>query len=267
MEQEQRGFSELIRIMKRLRAPDGCPWDRKQTFDSLCPHIVEEAYELVDAIHRRDELGMKHVLEECGDLLLQVIFVGTMAEERGDFNVGDIPDAISDKLIRRHPHVFGDKKASNPAEALANWEEIKRQERSKAAEDTSVLAGVPRNLPPDVKAFRLLGKAAGVGFDWDRSSQREVLDKVHEELGEVEEAIGKPHRELAGEIGDLLFIVINLARRCDVDPGEALSMTNAKFERRFRYVEKCVAETGKEWHDLTLDDLESFWKRAKNAGL
>lgn len=265
MEDTLKCFKKLIDVMKQLRAPGGCPWDRKQTYDSLCPHIVEEAYELVDAIERRNESGaLKHVVEECGDLLLQVIFIGTIAEERKDFSIADIPEAISAKLIRRHPHIFGSAKAPTPEQALANWEAIKRQEREDQKVDTSVLSGVPRSMPPLVKAYRIQQKAASVGFDWEKHDQSGIIAKINEEFGEVKEAIsGGDKEEITSEIGDLLFAVINLSRRLDIDPSEAISKTNAKFDRRFRSIEKDVDSQGKKWTDFSLDELEALWQKAK----
>lgn len=263
---------KLIEIMRRLRAPGGCPWDRKQTFDSLCPHIVEEAYETVDAIrHRAEEGGMEHVVEECGDLLLQVIFLGTVAEEEGSFTIGDIAHGITGKLIRRHPHIFApgnNSSAGTAGEALANWEKVKQQERASGKKDTSVLSGVPSSLPPMLKAYRIQEKAAGVGFDWKKGDERPVFDKIREEIAEVEEAYTeKDKKELAGEIGDLLFAIIKLSRRCGIDPEAALEMTNTKFDSRFRFVEKKVEESGGKWESFSLSDLENFWKQAKTASL
>ncbi len=270
MEDRNYGFSKLVEIMKKLRAPGGCPWDRKQTYETLCPHIVEEAYELVDAIERRGEdRSMAHVLEECGDLLLQVVFVGAIAEELGDFNISDIPEVLSQKLIRRHPHVFGDVVAEDADKVLENWEKIKRQERAgQPAEDRSVLSGVPRNLPATVKAYRIQQKAAMVGFDWEKGDQAPVLDKIAEELEEVREVVSDEKKDaLTGEIGDLLFAVVNLSRRMGIDPDVALSRTNSKFERRFRYVEKQVEAEGGDWSKFTLDQLDSYWNQAKKSSL
>lgn len=271
MEKKKSEFDRLISIMKKLRAPDGCPWDRKQTWKSLCPHIVEEAYELIAAIQNGSESqDGQHVLEECGDLLLQVIFVGTIAEEQGKFAIDDIPRAIGDKLVRRHPHIFGETPCAVDADqAYRGWEEIKRRERASHHEDTSVLAGVPRSLPAAIKAYRIQQKVASVGFDWQKDTQQPVMDKIGEELEEVREALEDPalQNELAGEIGDLLFAVINLARRCRIDPESALALTNEKFSRRFRFVEDQVEKSGKDWKGHSLDELELFWKQAKSAGL
>ena len=270
MDKEPGRFSELIETMKKLRSPDGCPWDRKQDYESLRPHIIEEAYELVDAIERREtERNMKHVLEECGDLLLQVIFIGTIAEEKGDFSIDDIPRVITEKLIRRHPHIFGPPPAEAHEGAPTSWEEIKRQERQAAqTRDVSVLTGVPRRLPALTKACRIQEKAAGVGFDWPQGEQTPVVEKIKEELVKVCEVLDADKKqELTGEIGDLLFAVVNLSRRCGIDPDLALSRTNAKFERRFRYIETQIEQDGKKWNDLSLNDLIYLWNQAKKASL
>lgn len=270
MQDNLSAFSRLISIMKRLRAPDGCPWDKKQTYKTLCPHIIEEAYELTDAIQNCDSAGsMKHVLEECGDVLLQVIFIGTIAEERNDFTINEIPKVISDKLIRRHPHIFNGIPDKNPEQAYYGWEEIKRKERESQKEDASVLAGVPKSLPAIVKAYRIQQKAASVGFDWQKNDQEPVMGKIREEYNEVKEVLqnAESSQKLEEEIGDLLFTVVNLARRCGLDPESALAATNTKFERRFRFVEKQVGNNEKDWCNYSLNDLESFWNQAKKAGL
>lgn len=259
-------FDRLISIMKRLRAPGGCPWDRKQTWESLCPHIVEEAYELVDTIERLDDEGMEHLVEECGDVLLQVVFIATIAEERGDFELDDVCRAIADKLVRRHPHIFGDAQVLGADEVLRNWEQIKEQERKndQSRHDQSLLSGVPRGLPATVKAFRIQQKAATVGFDWQAGDDSPVLDKILEEFAEVREALAKGDaEELTEEIGDLLFAVINLSRRHDIDPDVALSRTNVKFANRFRAVEQNVHQQGGDWSRFSLEELDRFWNKAK----
>ena len=270
MEEDLSAFSKLSSIMKKLRAPDGCPWDRKQTYQSLCPHIIEEAYELTDAIQNCESAGtMKHVLEECGDLLLQVIFIGTIAEEKGDFSLAQIPEIISEKLIRRHPHIFSGVPVKDSDQAYFGWEEIKRQERASQKEDTSVLAGVPKSLPSVVKAYRIQQKAASIGFDWQKDDQTPVMNKIKEEFDEVREVLQESgsQKRLEEEIGDLLFAVVNLARRCDIDPESALASANRKFERRFRFIEAQVSKNKKGWRNSSLDDLESFWNQAKKSGL
>lgn len=258
-----KGFDRLVQIMKRLRAPDGCPWDRKQTFDSLRAHILEESYELVDALSHRQEEGMDHVKEEAGDLAMQFVFVGCLAEEQGAFTLEDILEGVCDKLVRRHPHVFGDQSAKDDAEALRNWEAIKAEERkNKAAGEQGVLSGVPRALPSVVKAYRVQQKAASVGFDWPGGDQGPVLDKVAEELDEVRRAVageGNP----AEELGDLLYVTVHLCRRLGVDPEAALEAANAKFMRRFAHVEARMREKGLAFEDCDLKMLDGWWDEAK----
>ncbi len=270
MENGASEFLKLMSVMKRLRAPGGCPWDRRQTCESLRPHIVEEAYELADAIgSRSEEDGDRHIVEECGDLLLQVVFIAAIGEEEGRFTIDDICRGISDKLIRRHPRIFAGVGGMSAEEALGDWEAIKRREkRSRRQTDLSVLSGVPRALPPLLKAFRIQGKAAGVGFDWPKDDQTPAVAKIGEELGEVEDALKRGDREeIAAEIGDLIFAAVNLARRLEIDPGDAVSKTNAKFERRFRYIERKVEDGGGDWKKFSLDELERFWSQAKKASL
>ena len=269
MERYLEEFAELMSIMKRLREPDGCPWDRAQNMTTLCPHIIEEAYELVDAIEAADGPDKtRHITEECGDLLLQCVFIAAIAEEEHLFDIGDVSRCISEKLIRRHPRIFSTSQAVNAQEALSDWEMIKRNEKVQTrSADTSVMSGLPRSLPPVVKAYRLQGKAAGVGFDWKPGEQRQIIDKISEELAEVQEAMTKSTEELSGELGDLLFAVINLSRRLGIDPNMALSKTNAKFEKRFRYIEQHVEKLGGDWKKFSLDELESFWKEAKKSAL
>ena len=268
MEQYLEDFANLNKVMKKLRAPDGCPWDRAQTMESLCPHIIEEAYELVDAIEApKSESQVRHILEECGDLLLQTVFIATLAEEADEFNIGDVCQGITQKLVRRHPRIFAGVGAANAEDAYADWEKIKRQEKEQHAElDSSVLSGLPRSLPPITKATRLQGKAAGVGFDWPKDDQRPIMDKINEELEEVEEALNADTEQLVEELGDLLFAVVNLSRRCGVDPNLALTRANEKFERRFRYIEQCVELQG-DWKNSSLNDLIRYWEQAKKVSL
>ncbi len=257
-------------VMKRLRAPGGCPWDRRQTMKTLCPHIVEEAYELVDAIESSSGgQGTSHIVEECGDLMLQVVFIGTIGEEEGLFTVEDVCRCISDKLVRRHPRIFAGVDGLTAEDALEDWETIKRREKQNGNQaDLSVLSGVPPALPPVLKAFRIQGKAAGVGFDWPKDDQTPAVAKIREELGEVEDAMSRGDREeLADEIGDLIFAAVNLARRLGIDPNDAVSRTNAKFERRFRFIERKVEEDGGDWKNFSLEDMERFWSQAKKASL
>ena len=261
-------FAKLNEIMKKLRAPDGCPWDRAQTMESLCPHIVEEAYELVDAIEApNSENRILHIKEECGDLLLQTVFIATLAEESNEFDIGDVCRSVVEKLIRRHPRIFRGEGIVDAEDAYADWEQIKRQEKEqKSEEDRSVLSGLPRALPPIIKAGRLQGKAAAVGFDWPKDDQKPIMDKIAEELAEVKDALSGNPDQLVEELGDLLFAVVNLSRRCGVDPNLALRRTNDKFERRFRFIEQCVESRG-DWKNCSLADLINFWCQAKKSSL
>ena len=258
-------FDEIVDIIERLRAPGGCPWDRKQTLESLRTCITEEAYELAEAITRSDMTGVK---EEAGDLLLQVVFVASLAKEQGAFDMRDVVRAICDKLIRRHPHVFGAASAEDADEVLRNWERIKQAERREkgpaGVEDLSILAGVPEGLPPLLKANRLQGKAAHVGFDWHKGDPGPVFAKLEEEIGELKEAATRGDvRDMEDELGDVLFMTVNLARYLKVDPDAALSRVCAKFKARFQLMEAMAAEEGRPMSDYTLEELDVFWGRAK----
>jgi ATP diphosphatase len=267
-------ISRLLEIMAALRtAGTGCPWDLEQTFASITPYTIEEAYEVVDAIERGDLADLR---DELGDLLLQVVFHARMAEEQGAFAFPDVVEAITRKLIRRHPHVFGDAKDLSPAEVKNLWDEIKRQEKvdrralheamgiAPDHSETGFLAGIPAALPALTRAQKLTTKAAKVGFDWPDAMQ--VIDKIHEELEEVKEASSSGTRdEIEGEIGDLLFAVTNLARHFDIDPETALRRTNAKFERRFRSIEQALKEQDRTLADASLDEMEKLWVEAKAA--
>ncbi len=257
---QRRTFDELVQLMTRLRGPDGCPWDRKQTLASLKPFIIEEAYEVVDAIDSDD----RHALaEEVGDLLLEAVFVAELTREEGSFDIYDSVTAIHDKLVRRHPHVFGDVQANDAEEVLVNWEKLKNEERK--AEDKSLMAGVPLSLPALLKASRLTEKAARVGFDWRAAG--DVFQKVDEELAEVHEAISSgDESRVHEEIGDLLFTIANLARKLNVNPEEALQSTNRKFTTRFQSMERQARGEGKNLDAYTLEELDGLWERAKRSG-
>ncbi len=257
-----RDIAGLIELMARLRTPgSGCPWDLEQTFGTIAPYTIEEAYEVADAIARGDlNDGLP---DELGDLLLQVVFHARMAEEQGRFDFGDVVLAITEKLIRRHPHVFGDAGNLAPAEVKALWKKIKEQERAaKPAQAASALDGVPLALPALSRAQKFQDKAAAVGFDWP--DVKPVLEKIIEEVRELEEVIGDREKS-AEEIGDLLFAVTNLARHAGVDAEAALRGANAKFERRFASIEKALAEKGRAPKDSTLDEMDALWNEAKKA--
>ena len=246
--------------MARLRSPNGCPWDREQTFDTIKPYTLEETYEVLDAIDRRD---WTEVAEELGDLLLQVVFYSQMAEEQNLFAIGDSLDAINEKLIRRHPHDFGAESAETAGDVKRIWGEIKAAEKKdKGKHEISLLASVPRAIPALVEAQQIASRAAGVGFDWENAEQ--VIEKLHEELAELDEARrGASPTELEGEIGDLLFVLVNLARFVKVDPEQALRRTNAKFRERFGYIERKLAERGKKLEESNITEMEELWQEAK----
>ena len=263
---------ELLAIMVRLRAADGCPWDREQTFASIAPYTIEEAYEVADAIARGD---MRHLKDELGDLLFQVVFHAQMAAEADHFDFDAVAAAICDKLRRRHPHVFGAEGPLTAAEQSAAWEEIKANERrADGGAVHSHLDGVPQALPALMRAYKLSKRAARVGFDWEHASQ--TADKVAEELAEVRAAAAAAARapadgkagassETFEEIGDLLFAAANLARKLDVDAEAALRSANAKFERRFRGMESLAAQRGLKFADLELESQERLWLEVKRG--
>jgi MazG family protein len=253
--------------MARLRSPEGCPWDREQTFDTIKPYLLEETYEVMDAIDARDWDGLA---DELGDLLLQVVFFSQMAKEAGHFDVTDAIQAINSKLIRRHPHVFADGDAKTSDEVLRKWDEIKAGEKAASANASAkpkgLLAGVPRSVPALMEARQISSRAANAGFDW--SNVEQVLEKLNEELAELDGArkTGSPE-ELQDEIGDLLFVIVNIARFLKVDPEQALRGTNSKFRQRFDFVEKGLEARGKSPREATLDEMEELWKDAKRKGL
>jgi len=257
------GFARLVEIMARLRAPGGCPWDREQNFDTIKPYLLEETYEVMDAIDARDWEGLA---EELGDLLLQSVFFAQMAAEEKRFDIADSLAAINDKLVRRHPHVFADGDARTSDDVKRRWDEIKAEEKQNKPKPQGLLAGVPRSLPALVEAQQIASRAAGAGFDWENVGQ--VLDKLGEELAELDaaRATGNPD-EMKGEIGDLLFVVVNIARFLKVDPEQALRSTNAKFRRRFAHVEEGLAAQGQTPQQATIDQMESLWQAAKRQKL
>lgn len=253
-------FARLIEIMARLRGPEGCPWDRRQTFDSLKPYLLEETYETLDAIDRRDWPALA---EELGDLLLEVAFLAQIAAEQGLFTIEHALDGIVAKLLRRHPHVFGEAVADTPEQVKERWDRIKADERrERAAPGNGLLDSVPRALPALAEASQISARAAAVGFDWEDADQ--VLEKLHEELAELAAARrGAAPDRLADEIGDLLFTLVNVARFLGVDPEQALRGTNAKFRRRFARMEERLREQGRSPADVTLEELEALWQQAK----
>ncbi len=258
-------ISKLLDIMEQLRDPEhGCPWDLRQSFATIAPYTLEEAYEVVDAIERG---ALDELREELGDLLLQVVFHAQMAREAGLFEFNDVVDAISDKLIRRHPHVFSDEKAEDGHAVNARWEAVKQAERMARGGSAGLLADVPRGLPALTQALKLSRRAATVGFEWPDVAQ--VRAKVDEELGEVDEllALGQGGERLEEELGDALFAMVNLCRQVGVDPEAALRRCNRKFTRRFAHVEQAVQAEGGTLTGAPLEALERHWQAAKTRGL
>jgi MazG family protein len=252
-------FQRLVEIMSRLRGPNGCPWDREQTFDSIKPYTLEETYEVLDAIDRRD---WAELAEELGDFLLQAVFYAQMAAEEKLFRIDDTLDAINEKLIRRHPHVFGEESAETAGDVKRIWGEVKSAEKKDKGKDETLLGSVPRALPALVEAQQIASRAAGVGFDWENAEQ--VIDKLHEELAELAEArrTATP-AEIEDELGDILFVIVNLARFIKVDPEQALRRSNAKFRERFGYIERKLIEQGKSLKEASVGEMEALWQEAK----
>jgi len=255
-------FGELVQIMARLRGENGCPWDRQQTPQSIKPYFVEETYEVLEAI---DEGDPGKLCEELGDVMLQVVFHARMAEEVALFGISDVLKAITQKLVRRHPHVFGNVQADTAQEVLFNWEQIKKTERKQATGKASALDGVPRELPALLRAHRLQEKASRVGFDWKEA--REVVTKVEEELSELRVAMeSEQPDQMESELGDLLFSLVNLSRFIAVNPEEALRKTIARFIARFQYIEEELARRGTAPGEVSLQEMDALWAEAKAQG-
>lgn len=249
-------LARLLGIMDELR--EKCPWDREQTFESLRNNTIEETFELVDAITDGD---MKNIREELGDLLLHIVFYSKMGEETGSFDFADVANGVCDKLVYRHPHVFGDVHADTPDEVKHNWELLKLKEKNK--KNRGVLGGVPRSLPAMVKAYRIGEKAASAGFDWEK--REDVWDKVKEEIAETEAEMAAGDKDKTeAELGDLFFALINASRLYGIDPEQALERTNKKFIKRFAHIEQAARESGKQLAEMTLAEMESAWCEAKN---
>lgn len=254
IDEQVEAFRKLLEVMDELRAK--CPWDQKQTLESLRYLTIEETYELSDSILEKDMEGIK---KELGDLMLHLVFYAKIGSETGSFDIGDVLHDINAKLIHRHPHIFADVTVKDAREVRDNWEKIKLQEKG----NESVLSGVPKSLPAVVKAYRIQEKASGVGFDWDHAGQ--VWEKVNEELAELNEAVhsGGSHTEKEHELGDLLFAIINYARFIDVNPEDALERTNKKFIKRFQFIEEKAKSFHKPLNEMTLQEMDNFWKEAK----
>jgi tetrapyrrole methylase family protein/MazG family protein len=255
-------FAKLVEIMARLRAPGGCPWDRSQSREDLKTYLVEETYEVIDAI---DQKNPEMLREELGDLLLQVVFHAQIAGEEGAFTIEDVARSINEKLIRRHPHVFGEVDADTPEKVLKNWEAIKKTEKAEKNGDgkaVSALSGVPKILPALLKAFRLQQKAARVGFDWEE--RRQVEEKVKEEWAELNEAVASgDNAHVREELGDFLFALVNLSRFLKLDPEDALQAANAKFIRRFTAIEQMAHEQGRDLSSMALSEMDALWDQVK----
>lgn len=252
-------LERLLEVMQKLRAPDGCPWDREQTHESLKSDLIEEAYEVIDAIETGNGSDLE---EELGDLLLQVVFHSQIAAEAGTFEFSDVAKGISDKLVRRHPHVFGEVQVSGTAEVLQNWDAIKKAEKGEEDESVSILTGIPKHLPALQKAHQVQKRAARAGFDWDHID--DVFNKLHEEIDEVKEAISRDHEEdIRDELGDLLFSVVNISRFLGHNPEELLNHNIKKFVRRFQFVEEKGHAAGRALKEFTLEELNLFWNEAK----
>lgn len=253
-------FDRLVGIFERLRAPGGCPWDAQQDHRTIARCSIEEAYELFDAIETGDA---EHMREELGDVLLQVVFHSIIARDLGEFTLADVINGLADKLVSRHPHVFGDARVETAGEVVRNWERIKGRERGKERRK-SILDGVPENLPSLMAARKMQAAVSRVGFDWQ--DPRGVLDKIREETGELAEALESGGQgAIAGEIGDLLFTVVNLARLCGVDPESALRAANRKFRSRFGAIEEEAARRGVTLEEMTLDEMDEIWEGTKTT--
>jgi MazG family protein len=262
-----KNFDELVNVMARLRAPGGCPWDREQTYESLAPYLLEEAFESFDAIQEAGEGKPENLREELGDLLLQIIFHAQIAEELGDFTIEDVCETITKKMILRHPHVFGDKKFDTASDVLDNWDDLKKAERAVTKKEEkakdSILDEVPLAFPALIEGNKLTKKAAKVGFDWKHIEQ--IFEKLNEEVEELKAEIsGDENGRIEEEIGDLLFVVVNLARKLDVEPETALKKTNRKFRRRFKFIESELKKQAKSFEESDLEEMDALWNRAKS---
>lgn len=256
-----KSVDHLVEIMDRLRDPEGCPWDREQTLETLSGYLLEEAHEVTEAIRSGDGDAL---CEELGDLLLQIVFMARIGREKNWFTLDDVADGISEKMIRRHPHVFSETEVADSDEVVRNWETIKQEERRDAPK-SSILDGVPASLPALLKAYRMTQKAAAAGFDWEQPD--DVIDKLHEEVGELEAEVrsGDAQRvdRIRSEMGDVLFVMANLARHLGVEPETAMQETNSRFLRRFKGVEALAAASGRSLSDLSLGEMDALWNQVK----
>ncbi|MEW6600067.1 MAG: nucleoside triphosphate pyrophosphohydrolase [Nitrospirota bacterium] len=250
-------FNDLVDIVAKLRGPDGCPWDREQTRDSLRKYLVEEFYELIDALEDNDYDGMR---EEMGDLLFQIVLQSQLSKEEGRFDIDDVVADIAGKMVHRHPHVFGGRNFNTSDDVVEWWEESKKIE---GKNHDSAIGGVPRSLPALLRARKIQMKATKVGFDWEKIE--DVFEKLHEEIGELKEAIRERKRkDIEDELGDMFFVLVRIANFVDVDPEDALRGTIKKFDKRFRHIEAAAARQGRKISDMTLAEMEVYWQEAKN---
>jgi len=256
-----KAFDQLLQIIETLRSPEGCPWDRKQTHHSLKPYVIEEAYEVVDAIEQNQPLK---VADELGDLMLQAVLHAQIGKEEGTFTMETVLDCINQKMIRRHPHVFGEVSVKDAEEVLQNWEEIKQQEKKDEPEGTSVMDQVPLSLPALYRASKVQKKAARLGFDWPDSQG--PWHKIREEIDEFDQELkkGSDRSRMIEEFGDILFSLVNLSRKLDMDAEDALQLATKKFEKRFRHVEQRASESDRDIKDYSLEELDRFWDEAKS---
>jgi tetrapyrrole methylase family protein / MazG family protein len=263
---KQVDIQKLVELVETLRSESGCPWDREQTRETLKPMLIEEAYEVLEALDNEDSSELK---EELGDLLFQVVFHAQIANERNEFHLGDVIDRLHEKMIRRHPHIFGDADMQTPQDILKNWEDIKAAERGVKStlspeSEKSLLDGIPQNLPALYKANQMTAKASRVGFDWP--DLEGILAKIDEETDELRLAHASLDTQaMADEVGDLLFVAVNAARFIGIDPDSALRRSNRKFERRFRYVESRIKKQGRRMQDATLQEMDALWEEAKES--
>ena len=259
MNRSTESIERLLSVMQKLRSPEGCPWDREQTNDSLKSDLIEEAYEVLDAIESKSAPALQ---EELGDLLLQVVFHAQICTENGQFDFADVTTGIADKLVRRHPHVFSDVEVNGTQDVLQNWDAIKKSEKKESNQPASILSGIPRHLPALQKAHQIQKRAARTGFDWEHID--DVFDKLHEEIDELKEAIKQQQEaEVRDELGDLLFSAVNVSRFLGYNPEEILNENIRKFVRRFQRVEDQVHESGKDFKAFTVEELDAFWNNAK----
>jgi tetrapyrrole methylase family protein / MazG family protein len=253
---DHKGFVDLVAIMARLRGEDGCPWDRRQTKEDLKPFLIEETYEILEALDRGDDQGLQ---EELGDLLFHIIFMARIAEEEGAFDIDDVTHGVAEKMVRRHPHIFGSSKVSGAPEVEANWARLKAAEKPRG----SLMEGLPQHLPALMRAYRLTQRASQVGFDWEHKDQ--VWAKLEEELKEFQQALKEEKKEqMREELGDILFTLVNLARFIGVDPEDALRRVTNKFAERFTYIEQRLREQGKAPHEVSLAEMDALWEESKS---